>query len=580
MQTRFLFLLALGACFAIGGCKNSTDDKQTYSITFKQVGQTDVVKTIEKGETLSDIPTPANKTGYPVTWDKTDFSNVTDNIIVNAVETANTYTITYDANGGMIESTTQAVTYDAEYTLATPSKQDYFFLGWYNEGKLIIDGKWSIANDVTLVAQWEDKRPAYTVTFVQGNLSKSISVKKGEAVAESDIPALVEKTGYTVAWDKTDFSNIQENITITAIETPITYTATYDADGFAIDGGTVELQYDALCTALDMTLEREDYIFLGWEHAGITYTQDSVWKVAENVTLTANWAEKEQLVVTFKDTDGSEIKKTVRAGNTLTDIPTPKAKTGYAVDVENWYLDKECKSVATFENVQESVTVYAKATANTYTVTYNANGGIVADDTQDVTYDADYELYTPTHEKAYMRFDGWEDNNGNIIASKDKWIIPDDISLIARWTDTRETYTISFVQAGQEIKIFNVKAGENFTEVPNPIHKTGYTIVWDRTEFLSINENITVTAIETIQTLTISLNANGGVVGQPTVTVTYGQAYTIPKPSHGDTTKIFEGWSYDGVEIPLSGVWSIDAKDYNIELVAIWSSTPFWTPGH
>ena len=172
------------------------------------------------------------------------------------------------------------------------------------------------------------------------------------------------------------------------------------------------------------------------------------------------------------------------------------------------------------------------------------------------------------------------DNDGNIIASKDKWVIPDDISLIARWTDTRETYTISFVQAGQETKIFNVKAGENFTEVPNPIHKTGYMIVWDRTEFLSINENITVTAIETIKTFTISLNANGGMVGQPTVTVTYGQAYTIPKPSNGDTTKIFEGWSYDGVEIPLNGVWSIDAQSCNIELKAIWSSAPFWTPGH
>lgn len=581
MQKRFLFLLALGACFAIGGCKNSTDDKQTYNITFKQVGQTDVVKTIEKGETLSDIPTPANKTGYTVTWDKTDFSNVTDNIIVNAVETANTYTITYDVNGGMIESTTQAVTYDAEYTLATPSKQDYSFLGWYNDGKLIIDGKWSIANDVTLVAQWEDKRPAYTVTFVQGNLSKSISVKKGEAVAESDIPALVEKTGYTVAWDKTDFSNIQENITITALETPITYTATYDADGFAIDGGTVELQYDALCTALDMTLEREEYIFLGWEHAGITYTQDSVWKVAENVTLTANWAEKEQLVVTFKDTDGSEIKKTVRAGNTLTDIPTPKAKTGYAVDIENWYLDKECKSVATFENVQESVTVYAKATANTYTVTYNANGGMVANSTQSVTYDADYTLEIPTHEKEYMRFDGWVDEQGNTFVATGKWKALESVSLTAKWTDTRATYTVSFMQAGEAVKSFSVKAGDTLTEIPTPVGKTGYKVVWDRTDFSNIQQDITVKTIETLKTYTVTFNANGGRTSNLTpLTITYGQEYTLPTPTHANKKMIFEGWAYDGKIVEQNGKWDIDVEESEIELTAIWSSNQVWTDGH
>ena len=290
-----------------------------------------------------------------------------------------------------------------------------------------------------------------------------------------------------------------------------------------------------------------------------------------------NEGEKQYVTVTFKQAGEADVVKTVEKFTSLTDIPTPKAKTGYTVDTENWYIDAGCSIVATFTNLQENITVYAKASANKYTVTYNANGGLVANATQEVVFDADYTLETPTHTESYMRFDGWKDAENNTISLTGKWTTDRDMSLTAQWTDTREIYTISFVQAGQETKTFSVKEGESFTEIPTPTAKIGYTVVWNKNEFTNVTENITVMAIETAKTYTIILNANGGNVSQTTFTVTYGQAYEFEKPIHNENA--FISWKYNGEKVALSGVWDIDIESGEGELLAEWGDS-IWSKNY
>ena len=595
MKKLIALILSLSACLAFGACnefmglfepsvssssiEESTDtasestseeEQAQVTVTFKQNGQEDIVKTLDKGSTLTEIPMPAEKVGYTVTWEEVNLDNIAEDIVVNAVETANIYTVTYDANGGTLSETTQDVVFDEETTLATPVREDYIFNGWTYEGVAVVDGsKWTIASDATLVAEWIDNRPIYKVTFVDGIQSKEISVKKGESVEMTNIPAFVGKIGYSVAWDKSDFTNVLADFTVTAIYTANTYTVTYDADGFAIDGTTVDLTYDAISSALDMSLTRVDANFLGWKYGDATYTNETVWNVAEdNVILTTSWAMKDEVTVTFKDTDASLVQKTLYQGQDLTDIPTPKDKIGYNVDTENWYLDEECTMVATFESVQENFTVYAKTTAKTYTVNYNANGGSVDGETQTVTFDAEYTLKTPTHPNSYMVFNGWKDDAGNIVALTGVWTTDAGKNLTAEWIDSREMFTITFVQAGQVTKTFNVKEGEDFTNIPTPVAKVGYTIVWDKTEFVNVTENITVTAIETAKTYTVTLNANGGTVSQVTFTVTYGQAYSFVKPLHEELA--FVSWTYNGQKVALNGIWNIDLEAGEGELLAEW----------
>ena len=589
-KTLLACVLAMGLCFSFAGCNvdngqssgnvnngqsSSQQQEATCTVTFKQSGEATVTKTVDKGEALTDIPTPKAKTGYTVVWDITDFTNITEDMEVNAIATPNKYTVTYDANGGSIEVETQEVTYDAETTLATPQKEDYYFLGWTYENNAVVNGaKWTIADNVTLVASWQDQRPEYTVTFVDGNQSNAVTVKKGENVAEADVPAFVGKVGHTVAWDKTDYTNITADMTVTAVYTPITYTATYSAEGYSVHNQTVQLTYGAVCEGL-ATLTSETQNFLGWTYNGNTYTAESVWNVAEeNVVLTASWAAKDQVVVSFVDTNGSTITKTVYEGQSLTDIPAPSAKTGYTVDTQNWYADQACTQVASFENLQESKTVYAKATANSYTVTYDANGGNAVENTT-VTFDSAYELTTPTHSLSYMQFVAWKNADGNAVAMEGTWSTDGGMALTAEWKDTRETYTITFVQAGQQNKTYTVKEGESLTAIPEPVQKTGYTIAWDEAaiaKLTNVSENVEVVANEQAKTYQITLKANGGELAETTIVVTYGEAYELPTPVRSGYE--FLNWTYGGVKLDSQGTWGIDAE--NIVLVATWGSSE-WT---
>lgn len=174
LLTLLLLTFACVCAFAFTACAtNETDPGDepsqtvTYTVTFKQDGYADIVKTVEEGGDLADIPTPATQTGYTVTWDRTDFTNITQNVTVNAVKTANTYTITYSLganNYATVESETQEVRYGESFTLQTPQYQgSATFYGWYladDNGKVTDEkaehGTYIWARDICVIAKWQE----------------------------------------------------------------------------------------------------------------------------------------------------------------------------------------------------------------------------------------------------------------------------------------------------------------------------------------------------------------------------------------------------------------------------------------
>lgn len=89
-----------------------------------------------------------------------------------AVWTANSYTITFNANGGTVSSSSATVTYGSTYgTLPTPTKNGYTFNGWYTASSggtqvtssTIVD----TAGNHTLYAQWTAW--TYTIAYNAGN---------------------------------------------------------------------------------------------------------------------------------------------------------------------------------------------------------------------------------------------------------------------------------------------------------------------------------------------------------------------------------------------------------------------------
>ncbi len=140
-------------------------------------------------------------------------------------------------------------------------------------------------------------------------------------------------------------------------------------------------------------------------------------------------------------------------------------------------------------------------------------------------------------------------------------------------------YTVTFKQQGQADIVFaHIKENFKFTNIPTPMQKVGYTVVWDSAELAKLNviaENVIVHAVETAKTYTIILSANGGTVSETKVTVVYGQAYELPYPKRSGHT--FVSWKNGTQSFSRKGVWKYDISDTNF--VAQWE-VGVWTPNY
>lgn len=163
MKKIFCFLLAallvVTSVAAFTGCGSTQE--VTCKVTFDMDGTCpNVVIEVKKGEGIAkkDVPEPPQKEGYTVKWSVSDFSRVTGDLWVKPV-----------------------------YTKAGEVEPTY-----------------------------------YTITFVFENAADVVfTVEEGHSLSDSEVPAPPAKDGYTVKWDREDFSNITENITVRPVYTPV-----------------------------------------------------------------------------------------------------------------------------------------------------------------------------------------------------------------------------------------------------------------------------------------------------------------------------------------------------------------------
>ncbi len=129
-----------------------------YTVTFAyQGGKTETI-TVKKGGTLTQIPANTVETGYTFAWSVTDFSKIESNMVVQETKKANTYKITFDVNGGNMETKTVTVTYGESFDLTSyvPTRSGYKFVRWEESGKeFALTGVWSTDGNITLKATWK-----------------------------------------------------------------------------------------------------------------------------------------------------------------------------------------------------------------------------------------------------------------------------------------------------------------------------------------------------------------------------------------------------------------------------------------
>ena len=132
------------------------------------------------------------------------------------------------------------------------------------------------------------------------------------------------------------------------------------------------------CTGTDYDLEQ---VFASYDlEAGLTLY--AVWEI--NV-----------VTITFDSNGGSAVETVTEDYGTAVVAPTAPTKTGYTFT--EWCSDEELTTAYTFTTMPEAdITLYAKWTAKTFTVSYKANTGTGTVANGTATYDSNFTLSNGT----------------------------------------------------------------------------------------------------------------------------------------------------------------------------------------
>ena len=126
------------------------------------------------------------------------------------------------------------------------------------------------------------------VSFVQDGQETVVkTVVVGGTLSSVPEPKQIE--GYTVAWERTDFTNLQVSCTVKAVLTPNTYIINYEIEDNAEMGEESQaVRYKEQFTLATPSLKGR--VFVGWKLVGTDeFVENGEYAWTDNITLTAVW---------------------------------------------------------------------------------------------------------------------------------------------------------------------------------------------------------------------------------------------------------------------------------------------------
>ncbi|WP_025116895.1 InlB B-repeat-containing protein [Lysinibacillus fusiformis] len=490
-----------------------------------------------------------------------DFNSViTEATTIYAKWNAQMYTVSFNTDGGSVVSI-QSVAHGRKATIpeVEPTKAGYTFGGWYKDigHTETYDFNSNITGNTIIYAKWNAQ--TYTVGFSTdgGSTVSNQSVTYGEKASEPT-PAPT-KVGYTFGgWYKDagytetyDFTNIiTENTTIYAKWNAQMYIVSFDVDGgSAVSNQSVAHAGKATMPEVEPT--KVGYTFGGWyKDADHIQVYDFTSVITENTTIFAKW-NVQMYIVSFDVDGGSAVANQSLAHNEKASVPTPApTKAGYTF--EGWYKDAGYTETYDFTSIiTENTTIYAKWNAQTYTVSFNTNGGNLVSD-QSVAHGEKASEPTPAPTKVGYTFGGWYKDAGNTEIYDFNSVITEATTIYAKWEPLN--YTVSFeVDGGNLVPDQSVAHGEKASEPTPAPTKVGYTFGgWykdasytETYDFTSvITENPTIYAKWKPLNYTVSFEVDGGnlVLDQ---SVAHGEKASEPTPAPTKVGYTFGGWYKD-----------------------------------
>lgn len=564
-------------------------------------------------------------------------SGSTGDIAVGATWTANTYSITYNLNGGTNNaSNVDEYTTNSSVTLYAPTRSNYEFNGWFNNAEFIgtaISSFSGTYGNKTFYAKWTALAGAITYA-TGGSTAFPVSGAHGnpETFTYGDEFLFVVGTMVRPGWKTPVFtptgiiSSTTGNVNATVSWTAESYTISLNNNsgtGIAISSNTYT-SANVNGSSITRTITRPTR--LGYTFSNYSITRTGTFgglapTISVNtltipsgsyggMTITANWTANSN-PITF-NSHGSTIND---SWNTSTSAQTKSftsaARVGYRATGASIGTNT-LGSNSTLTVVGASVTanipagaynslvITASYTANTYTIVFNSNGGSVVAN-KAATYDvAIGTLTTPT--RAGYNFNGWYNSDFtvqysaasiNLIATHEG-----TVTIYASWTP--RTLTVNYANGGGTGTMTSSSGlydGEVLVKA-NGFTRTGYTFTgWLNSDALATTVNLTANTNYSVNNLSSTIDDAG--VTSATITLTAQwqiNQYTVTFIANGGTAttpKIQDynssvtqpanptrpGYSFGGwfTEVELSNVqtWPFNMPVNGKTLYAKWNGNSY-----
>ena len=321
----------------------------------------------------------------------------------------------------------------------------------------------NVTSDINISAVYETA--TCEVTFAYYSSSEGKDVEKTETVdygTAATAPTDVEKVGYTFkGWDKA-FTEVTEDIKVTAVYEIKTFTATFyigneDLGFEEYDDGETDRTADYGNTFhIPKTPEVLGYSFVGWfEDEQCTKEFDFTVSVTEDVDVYGKLeiTELTTYTVNFVDHDGTSISEQTVVEHNAATRPADPSRTGYTFT--GWD--------SAFEDVTEDITVTAQYEINKYTVRY---------------YEADGETLIGSEQVNYKTAATMPFEAPTVVGKKfSKW--SKDLSSVTKNTDVYAIYvfnavTVKFMdEDGTTVLVEQSVEYDGHASVPNTPTKAG-----------------------------------------------------------------------------------------------------------
>lgn len=445
----------------------TTTGTPSYTFTISNTSPTRTGYTFLGWSTSSSASTASYQPGGSIT--------ISSNTTLYAVWQQITYTVSYDKGStGTGTNVTDTKYYDTALTLRgiTFTRTGYTQTGWSTSdgGNLAysLSASYTANANVTLYPFWTIN--TYVVTYNKGadGTGSNVTATKTYGTDLTLLGSTFIRTGYTqTGWSTTDGGakdynlsgtySTDASVTLYPYWTINTYTISYNKGSKGTGTNTTDTKtYGTNLTLLGATFTRVGYYQSGWsvsDGGSYTYALSATYTNDASVTLYPYWTAY-AVTVQYKANGGSLASEHGSAyaidgdgyitrngsrniqtfnygdSNTLQSYNNPNGinlvRDGYRIEYESEWNTSADGTGTTFDqeilysasnldpNVSsgnQTLVLYANWVTDTYTISYDANGGSGAPSPQTKTYGVDLTLSATVPINGNLHFMGWAETS-------------------------------------------------------------------------------------------------------------------------------------------------------------------------